>query len=75
LVYVSGRHSEISSQIWNKINIFALNYIIGMPCIKCSTNKWKIGNGRCIYTSLQDCERALKAYYANEKKENEVKKK
>jgi hypothetical protein len=46
-----------------------------MPCIKCSTNKWKIGNGRCIYTSLQDCERALKAYYANEKKENEVKKK
>jgi hypothetical protein len=42
-----------------------------MPCIKCSTNKWKIGNGRCIYTSLQDCERALKAYYANEKKENE----
>lgn len=46
-----------------------------MPCIKCSNNKWKIGNGKCVYTTLQDCERALKAYYASKEKNNDSKKK
>jgi hypothetical protein len=44
-----------------------------MPCIKCAPNKWKIGNGKCIYTSLKDCERALKAYYADRSERNEPK--
>ena len=45
-----------------------------MPCIKCAPNKWKIGNGKCIYTSLKDCEQALKAYYAKDQKEMNQKK-
>ena len=24
-----------------------------MPCIKCEQNKWKIGTGKCVYTTLQ----------------------
>ena len=35
-----------------------------MPCIKCSTGKWKIGAGKCIYDTLTACQNALRGYYS-----------
>lgn len=35
-----------------------------MPVIKCSNGKWKIGKGKCMYTSKEKAERAYKAYLA-----------
>ena len=42
-----------------------------MPCIKCSNGKWKIGNGKCMYTSLEKCKKAEAAYYASRKENND----
>lgn len=33
-----------------------------MPCIKCGNNKYKLGAGPCVFTSLAACQRAYKAY-------------
>ncbi len=33
-----------------------------MPCIKCGSGKYKLGSGKCMYTSKSKCERAYKAY-------------
>lgn len=38
-----------------------------MPCYKCSNGKWRIGDGKCMYKTKANCERALAAYYANKK--------
>lgn len=39
-----------------------------MPCYKCSNGKYKMGEGKCQYTSKENCEKALKAYKAKEQK-------
>ena len=41
-----------------------------MPCIKCEQNKWKIGTGKCVYTTLQDCQRSLRAVKSRESNES-----
>jgi len=33
-----------------------------MPCIKCSNNKYRLGSGKCMYTSKEKCERSYRAY-------------
>ena len=33
-----------------------------MPVRKCSTRKWRIGNGPCVYTSESAAQTAYKAY-------------
>jgi hypothetical protein len=40
-----------------------------MPCKKCQSNppKWKLGSGKCMYTSKEKCKKAEKAYYAKKK--------
>lgn len=35
-----------------------------MPVKKCSNGKWKIGNGKCMYTSSEKAQRAYRAYLA-----------
>ena len=32
-----------------------------MPCIKCG-DKWRLGSGKCMYTSKESCERAYRGY-------------
>jgi hypothetical protein len=49
-----------------------------MPCIKCSNGKWRLGSGKCMYTSLAKCKKAEAAYHANknkEQKENDTERK
>ena len=38
-----------------------------MPCTKCSNGKWKLGSGKCMYTTLEKCKKAEQAYYASKK--------
>ena len=44
-----------------------------MPVRKASNGKWKIGNGKAMYTSKAAAERAYKAYLAKKygRKKNE----
>ena len=35
-----------------------------MPCKKCKNGKWSLGSSKCMYTSLEKCKKAEKAYYA-----------
>ena len=35
-----------------------------MPVTKCKNGKWKIGKGKCIYTSKKNADKAYKAYLA-----------
>lgn len=35
-----------------------------MPVKKCPNGKWRIGSGKCMYTSKEDAEKAYKAYLA-----------
>jgi hypothetical protein len=39
-----------------------------MPCYKCSNGKWRIGEGKCMYKTKANCEKALAAYYASRRK-------
>ncbi len=40
-----------------------------MPCIKDEkTGKWKVGNGKPIYKTREDCEKAQRAYHAKQNK-------
>jgi hypothetical protein len=39
-----------------------------MPVVKCSNGKYRIGNGKCIYTTKAAAERAYKAYLAQKNK-------
>ena len=41
-----------------------------MPCVKCSNGKWRLGSGKCMYTSLKNCKKAEAAYWANKEEEN-----
>ena len=43
-----------------------------MPCVKCSNGKWKLGSGKCMYTTLEKCKKAEQAYHAS-KKTKEIK--
>lgn len=38
-----------------------------MPCVKCSNGKWRLGSGKCMYTTLEKCKAAERAYYADRK--------
>jgi hypothetical protein len=40
-----------------------------MPCVKCSNGKWRLGSGKCMYTTLEKCKAAERAYYASRKEE------
>lgn len=35
-----------------------------MPCIKCKNGKYRLGSGKCVFTSKSTCERAYRAYRA-----------
>lgn len=35
-----------------------------MPVIKCSNGKWRIGSGKCMYTTKEDATKAYQAYLA-----------
>lgn len=39
-----------------------------MPVKKCSDGKYKIGSGKCMYTSKANAERAYRAYLAKKNK-------
>jgi len=39
-----------------------------MPVYKCSNGKYRIGSGRCQYTSKANAEKAMKAYKAKQNK-------
>ncbi len=39
-----------------------------MPVSKCSNGKYKIGSGKCMYTTKAAAERAQKAYKAKQSK-------
>ena len=41
-----------------------------MPCVKCKNGKWRMGGSDCMYATKQDCEKAMKAYYAKKKNED-----
>jgi hypothetical protein len=38
-----------------------------MPCYKCKNGKYRIGRGKCMYTTRKKCQKALRAYYAKKK--------
>jgi hypothetical protein len=42
--------------------------IVKMPVTKCANGKYRIGNGKCIYTSKKKAEKAYKAYIAKKNK-------
>lgn len=39
-----------------------------MPVAKCPNGKWRIGSGRCMYTSKAKAEAAYRAYLAKKGK-------
>lgn len=39
-----------------------------MPCKQCSNGKYRLGSGKCMYTSLENCKKAERAYYAKKNK-------
>lgn len=39
-----------------------------MPVLKCPNGKWKIGSGKCMYTSKDAANRAYRAYLAKKGK-------
>ena len=41
-----------------------------MPVTKCSNGKYKIGSGKCMYTSKAAAERAQRAYKAKQAKQS-----
>ena len=43
-----------------------------MPCVKCSNGKWKLGSGKCMYTTLENCKKAEQAYHASKKETKEI---
>ena len=43
-----------------------------MPVKKCPNNKWRIGNGKCIYSTKQAAAFAYKGYSAKKRKEVEA---
>jgi hypothetical protein len=44
-----------------------------MPCKKCGNDKWRIGDGKCMYDTLEDCRKAYKAYLAKKHSNEESK--
>jgi len=46
-----------------------------MPCTKCPNGKYKFGNGKCQYKTLEDCRKVERAYYAKKSKPKKTKKK
>lgn len=42
-----------------------------MPVIKCPNGKYRIGSGKCMYTSHEKAVRAYQAYLAQHPEENE----
>ena len=38
-----------------------------MPCVKCSNGKWRLGSGKCMYSTLENCKKAEAAYFASKK--------
>jgi len=39
-----------------------------MPVTKCANSKWRIGNGKCMYTSRDAAVKAYQAYLAKKGK-------
>lgn len=39
-----------------------------MPVIRCSNGKYRIGSGKCIYTTKAAADKAYRAYLAKKKK-------
>lgn len=39
-----------------------------MPVIKCGNGKWRIGSGKCMYTTKKKATAAYRAYLAKKKK-------
>lgn len=44
-----------------------------MPVIKCSNGKYRIGSGKCVFTSYEKAVRAYQAYLAKNKGRNHKK--
>lgn len=40
---------------------------IKIPVRKCNNGKYKIGNGKCVFTTKEKADRAYKAYRAKKK--------
>ena len=45
-----------------------------MPVTKCSNGKWRIGTGKCIYTTKTAAEKAMQGYYASQNTGKQTKK-
>ena len=41
-----------------------------MPVIKCANGKFRIGNGKCIYKTKGDAEKAYKGYLGSKYSKN-----
>lgn len=39
-----------------------------MPVVKCSNGKYRIGDGKCMYSSKENADRAYQAYLSKKNK-------